>query len=306
MNLLGIEVSASTSRRLSLKRPAASLLTSALLVAGLAACGASSTAPASQPESGSAQSAAAKLVPESLKGKALSVAVLNNYPPGGFLEGDKLTGYGPDLVRAIAADTGLQINLQPSSFDAIIPGLQSKRWDFGAPPFSLTDERLKVLDLVPIHSSGTVYVVEANSGLNIEKGLDLCGHTVGGVQGITEMKYAAELSTQCEQAGKPAITQKEFGSQNEAVLALSSSRVDIVTTGAATASYLVSNSNEKFNLTPFTYKATTQSIGFIKGSEMGPIISQAMKDLAQNGEYKKILDKYGMAHLAVSDFEVRK
>lgn len=281
-----------------------------LFASGVVACGNSVSATTDQTpptSSSSGAGSAAQMVPDSLKNKTLNVAVLNNYPPGGFMEGAKLTGFGPDLAQAIAADAGLNLNLEVASFDVVIPGLQSKRWDFAIPPFSVTDARLKVLDLIPFMSTGTVFIVGSNSGVSVNSASDLCGRTLGGLQGSNELTAAADLSNQCQQSGKPAITVQAFGSQNEAVLALSSSRVEAVATGAATAGYLVQQNNGKFSLGSFTYQSYFNGIGFAKGNDqLEPVVVQALKDLEANGTYKKILEKYNLSNLAVSDFGVRK
>lgn len=288
-------------------RLSAGILGAILMVSGIAACGSSSNdAGASKPSASSSASLgeAAKRVPESLKNKTIKVAVLNDYPPLGFVNDGALAGTGPDLTKAIADDTGLKLEVQVSTATAMIPGLQSNRYDVINAQFQVTDERRKTLDFVTMATSGTAFVVRADSGFTVNSTADLCGRTSATLQGSAEHTKLEDLSKQCQSNGKQAIDIKAFTSNNEGGLALKSSRVDVFTLGAAASSDLVRTSDGKFVLAPFTYAQTLGAIAFPKGSEIAPIFHQAIQDLIANGKYKEIMEKYSMGKFTIPSSEL--
>lgn len=298
------------SARSQARRFSVATLCAVLLAGGLSACGSSVISgnnEATPSSSGAGLGEAAKLVPESLKNQTLKVVVLEDYPPLGYKEGGQLLGTSPDLVKAIAEDTGLNIQIETASFDTMIPGMQSKRWAFAAPTFNVTDERRKAMDFVTVQSSYTTVVQLADSGFNLQEDTDVCGKRVAVLQGGVEGDVMAALSKKCVENGKPEVPTDTFASANQAVLALSSSRVDLIATQDVQIGAIVDQGNGKFEAKPeirlFEQRA---GIGFTKGSELGPIVLQAMKDLIANGKYHEIFSKYKIETSEIKDPELLK
>src|SRR3954454_2638788 len=107
---------------------------------GLAACGSSdkSTSSTSGGSSGSGGQTAAKdpaiaaQVPSAIKSKGtLSVAADATYPPNEFLNpGQKsVMGMDADLAHALATVMGLKADVKNATFESIIPGLASGKYD---------------------------------------------------------------------------------------------------------------------------------------------------------------------------------
>src|SRR5262245_42484504 len=88
-------------------------------------------------------------VPSALKDKGtLIVATDATYPPNEFIGSDGATieGMTPDLGQALAAVMGLEFEFVNASFDTIIPGLSSGKYDLGFSSFTDTKEREQVVD----------------------------------------------------------------------------------------------------------------------------------------------------------------
>lgn len=284
-------------------------LCAVLLASGVVACGNSATTPtgdSSPSASGSGLGKAAELVPDSMKNQKIKVAVLNDYAPYGFMEGKDLVGVAPDLTRAIAADTGLDIELEVSAFASIIPGLQAKRWDFAVPTFSITDERRQVLDFVSVQKSATGFITLKDSGIKIAAGGDLCGHSVGAPQGTVNVDAVNEISAQCEKDGKSPVELQTFSTADQPVLALASSRVDAIATATVEFGPIVKQGAGKFEAQPYQHAPVLEGAGFPKGSPLAPIVEQAVKDLIANGKYKEILAKYDQTAAEISNPEILK
>src|SRR5690606_6183890 len=68
---------------------------------------------------------------------------IHNRAPWGFrtAEGD-VSGYHPDLVRAVFSSLGIdKVDFVAAEFGALIPGLQAKRFDMIASGLAITPER---------------------------------------------------------------------------------------------------------------------------------------------------------------------
>ncbi|MFF3463496.1 transporter substrate-binding domain-containing protein [Streptomyces sp. NPDC002619] len=76
----------------------------------------------------------------------LTVAVaVGGTPPGTTYldDGKTLTGQDVDFTKAVANVLGLRLTVEQAGFEAILPALDSGKYDFG-----VTDERRKTIDFV--------------------------------------------------------------------------------------------------------------------------------------------------------------
>ena len=66
--------------------------------------------------------------------------------------------------------SGLEVEHVPATFDTILPGLASGKYDLGMSTFSVTEERRKVVDFVPYLQGGTGLAVAPGNpqGLSVD------------------------------------------------------------------------------------------------------------------------------------------
>ena len=162
-------------------------------------------------------------VPAAVKSKGtLTVAADASYPPNEFIgsDGKTVEGMDADLAKALTGVMGLKANVVNATFDGIIPGLASKKYDLGMSSFTDTKEREKTVDFVTYLSAGTSFYVKAQGGPTINTLADLCGHKVAAEKGTTQATDAAAQGKKCTAAGKPGVTVSVFPDQNGANLAL--------------------------------------------------------------------------------------
>jgi polar amino acid transport system substrate-binding protein len=201
----------------------------AIVLAGCGSSKKSTTASTSASPSAGVNAAIAAQVPAAVKAKGtLIVASEAEYAPDEFIapDGHTVIGMDPDIVKAIAAVMGLKVKVVNSTFEAIIPGLASGRYDIGASSFTDTKEREKTVDFVNITSVGEAFLTKATGGPKINSLAELCGHTVSVEKGTTELEDAEKQNKKCKAAGKP-IKLLIFPGQNDANLALSSGRAEV-------------------------------------------------------------------------------
>ncbi|WP_413873409.1 transporter substrate-binding domain-containing protein [Albidovulum sp.] len=270
------------------------------ITAGLMALGAAVPASAEQYEP---DAAAVALVPAKIReAGTLRVAMPDQGKPFNYQDGDEIKGMEPDMARAIAETLGLtpQITLVP--FTAALPGLQSDKFDVSFGQFYIRPERLEVVDFVTDWSTYTVFLTLEEKGLNPTKVPDLCGLSVGAMQGTIQYDNLEKNADKCD-SGK--IDVHAFPSMANAVLALKSGRVDVVFVDPD-----ISREARKVDASlKESGKLNRGILGIAisrdeKASGLANAIQAALVHLNETDDYKKILDEHETGYGAITDFEI--
>jgi polar amino acid transport system substrate-binding protein len=279
----------------------------------VAACGGSSSP--SGNSGGSPSSTAASItaskdatiaaeVPAALRSKGtLKVATDASYAPNESFDTDGTTiiGMDVDLGHALGQVMGLKFNFVNATFNGIVTGIASGRYDIGMSSFTDSKEREKTVDMVTYFTAGTSFFTTANGGLNITGLADLCGHSVGVESGTTQEIDSKAQSKKCTRAGKAKVDVKAFDDQNGANLALTSGRVDLIMADTPVVNYQIKKSNGAFKLIGQEYGAAPYGIAVPKGSGIAKAILDAEKKLIADGVYLNIMKKYGIEAGAITD-----
>ncbi|KAA0915242.1 amino acid ABC transporter substrate-binding protein [Psychrobacter sp. ANT_WB68] len=126
----------------------------------LAACNQSPTNNAADTKAtDSAASGGSDLLQRINNGGTINVGTEGTYPPFTYHdESGKLTGYDVEVTRAVADKLGVKVEFKETQWDAMLAGLDSKRFDMVANQVSLTTpERLAKYDkATPYSWSGAV------------------------------------------------------------------------------------------------------------------------------------------------------
>jgi polar amino acid transport system substrate-binding protein len=244
------------------------------------------------------------LVPAAIKSKGtLTVAADATYAPNEFIaaDGHTVIGMDADLAKAIGEVMGLRINMVNATFDTIIPGLVSGKYDLGMSSFTDTLERQKVVDFVTYFIAGTSFYVKSTGGPNIASLADLCGHKVAVEKGTTQQADSQAQSHKCTAAGKPAVAVQVYNDQNAVNLALSSGRADVAMADSPVAEYQVKKSGGTFKLSGQPYGTAPYGIAIPKNSGMTKPVLGAVMALMAQGTYKQILTRWGVESGAISN-----
>lgn len=289
------------------------LAAGAVLALSVAGCGGGDDETTSSTPSGSggdAQVAAtvdktvADMVPADVKAKGtLTVGSDPTYAPNEFLDDDGTTiiGMDPDLGKAIADVAGLKVKFEKASFDAILPGIGSKKYDVGMSSFTDTKEREQEFDFVTYFTAGTSFFVKAQGGPNITTVADLCGHKVAVQKGTVQQDDATAQAKKC---GGNKLDVQVYPDQNGANQALISGRADVGMADSPIAAYQVKQTEGQFKLSGEAYDTAPYGIALPKGSKLAPAIQAALKKLIADGSYSKILSKWGVESGAVTEPEI--
>jgi polar amino acid transport system substrate-binding protein len=283
-----------------------SAATGVFLAVGLfaAACGSSGPSPtASSSTPSKAVSSIAAQVPASIRSNGtLTVAADATYAPNEFIgsDGHTVVGMDADLAQALGQVMGLKVNMVNATFDTIIPGLASGKYDLGMSSFTDTKARQQTVDFVTYFNAGTSFYVKSSGAPSITSLADLCGHKVAVEKGTTQQSDAQAQAGKCTSAGKSAVNVEIFNDQNAVNLALSSGRADVAMADSPVAEYQVKQSGGTFKLSGQPYGTAPYGIAIPKNNGMAKPVLAAMKTLIANGTYMKILTKWGVQAGAIT------
>lgn len=299
-----------------LTKKKADLIVGTLLLS-LAATGCTTVSEAESPQGGDASAsgsaasgaqatelgmdeAARALLPEEIReAGVLTVASDPTYPPFEYYDTDNKTiiGWDADMGDALGAVLGVKVKHVPATFDTILPGLQSGKYDLGMSTFSVTPERLKAVDFVPYLQGGTAVAVAPGNPEKLSVDAEaLCGKAIAAQKGsIQSLAVLPEFSKECTEAGSAAIDMQFFPTQNDANLALTSGRVQGVMADSVSLAYQGKLADGKFEVADGPdYEPLLTGTALGKGSELLPAIQAATVAVIESPAYQEINTKWAL------------
>jgi polar amino acid transport system substrate-binding protein len=242
-----------------------------------------------------------RLPAEMAASKTFTLAVALGSPPDDFRnEKGEIAGWEIDIMRAATQALGLRLELRPTTFDTLIPGLQAKRFDGAVGQMGVTVVREKVLDMIGTLVGNELFAALAESPIKVDGLDDLCGLSVATTRGSREMVFAEEHQPKCAAAGKKPINALAFNDGNGAADALMSRRADLFWLGSTTVGYFVAQSKGRAKVVGSYTDRGYIGIGLPKGSEMALPLQAAIQHLIADGTYRKIVAKWGVEDGAVT------
>ncbi|MYR08657.1 ABC transporter permease subunit [Gordonia sp. SID5947] len=125
-----------------------------------------------------------------LKPGTISVGTLSDAGPSICVNGQGVfTGFDNELLKAVAAKLGLQIQFSGTEFAGLLSQVANNRFDVGSSSITTTDERRKTVDFTNGYDFGYFSLVAPTSG-SIKGFSDLSDSTrIGVVQGTVQDDY---------------------------------------------------------------------------------------------------------------------
>lgn len=226
------------------------------------------------------------------KDNGIKAAVFNDWAPDEYLDADgQLKGWSVDLAKEMEVRLGVPFTFEGTSFDAIIPGLQSKRFDAGFSSFGTTAERLKTLDFVSQRRIGTSFAYPANSKLAVKSASDACGLTIAVLNGSWDIGLLEKLNAN-ECKDKPIVMQMH-ATQAQAELAVRSNRAEATVGGSVKLSYMATQTGD-LKVSELVLSPVNSCIGVRKGDPLGQVLTDAIQSMIDDGTYEKIMAKWGL------------
>ncbi|GAA1955955.1 ABC transporter substrate-binding protein [Amycolatopsis minnesotensis] len=243
---------------------------------------------------------AAALPPQVAGSGSLRLATNLQSPPNNFYAADGRTpiGYEVDIAKAIAAKLGVRVEHQDADFSSLIPSLESGRVDLTMAAMNDTKEREARIDFVDYFTSGITIMVRKANPEQITEPDALCGKAVAAVQGTSNQRFAAEQSTECARAGKPAVTIEATDSDARSEDELKTGRVSAVLNDLPSASFAARTvaDGAAFDVVPGQpLNGGPYGIGFAKSNrQLADAVRGALQALIDDGTYDRILTAWGL------------
>ena len=213
----------------------------------------------------------------------LTMATNAEFPPYEYYEGEKVVGIDAEVAEKIAEKLGLELEIKDVSFDSIIPGVQSGKYDMGMAGMTVTDERKRSVNFSDSYATGiqSVIVKEDSKIASID---DLKGKKIGVQTATTGDIYASD------DCGEDNVKRYENGAA--AVAALTANKVDCVIIDNEPAKSYV-EANKGLKILDTEYAVEDYAICFSKDSEeLQKKVNDALNELKKDGSIQKIVDKY--------------
>ncbi|MHA3684780.1 transporter substrate-binding domain-containing protein [Leucobacter sp. HY1910] len=246
--------------------------------------------------------AAAALVPQSIRDTGqLVVAIPTNEPPTQFYrEGTKeMTGLNPDIARLLAGALDLDLQIDVTNFDAIIPGLSANRFDLTVSSMTPTSERIKQLDFVDYVRVGNGLGAQAGNPQGVAFDA-LCGKRVAVLKGSYQLTARVpEMVAECAKSGAGALEVLQFPDTQQAVSSVLSGRADAVFADAPIIAY-AADQDARFEVVEENAFGNV-GIGIPKDTDMLDAVSTAMNAVIESPEYLDMLTSYGLESMAIDD-----
>jgi len=255
----------------------------------------------------SVDKAAADLVPQAIKDKGtLTIGTDASYAPSEFLAGDGETieGFDIDVFKAVAGVLGLKVDFKPASFDTIITGVTSGKYDAGVSSFTINDERKKQVNMVSYFSAGTQWAAPSGKGGDIDTDKP-CGLSVAVQKGTVQQEEDLPAKEKaCKTAGKP-IKVLVYDKQDQATAAVANGKADAMLADSPVVAYAVEQSKGKLEAAGDIYDAAPY--GYVvakKNTDLADAFVKALEKLKEDGGYEKALKDWGVEAGAIDTFAV--
>lgn len=291
-------------------RPLTALLGIAAL--GLTGCGASAPdagAGAPAPASGVTTTAPyyAQL-PDSVKqaGKLVVGSQLSS-PPIAFIteDGKTIKGVNKDLADLLSKQLGVPIEFTQYAFPGLQPALTSKKIDAVFDLMDDTPSRQKTFDFVDFIVDGFTILVKDGNPEGINGVADLCGKSVSIVTGSTAIPIVEKATAACAASGKAPVTMTQYPKASDARLQVQSGKIPAFLGATPVMLYLADNAEggKAFNAVKGEILGKTVAGMAVRKDDtaLRTALVDAFKAIMDDGSYKKVLDSYGLADLALTE-----
>ncbi|MFE7115829.1 ABC transporter substrate-binding protein [Streptomyces sp. NPDC057654] len=238
------------------------------------------------------------------------------YPPVEFKKEGQTVGLDPDIAAAVGKQLGVEFKFSNATFDTLLAGLRSKRYDVAMSAMTDNKDRQtgvdpdtnkKVgegVDFVDYFSAGVSIYTPKGKTQGIKGWDDLCGKKIVVQRGTVSHDKAKEQSKKC---GSNPIKIEAFDDDVQAQTRLRGGGADAGSSDFPVAAYAVKTSGggKDFEMVGDQIQAAPYGMALSKDqTQLRDAIKAAVDAIIKNGEYQKILDKWGVSAGALKEAKV--
>lgn len=255
----------------------------------------------------SADQALAAQVPDSIKSDGvITVGTDSSYAPSEFLaaDGSTIEGFDVDLFNLVAQKLGLKAQFQSADFGTIIAGVGSGKFEIGVSSFTINAEREGQVNMVSYYNAGTQWATKKGNPNKIDPS-NACGKRIAVQKDTVQVDDIQKRSKDCTSAGKKAITVDQYAHQTDATAAIVSGKDDAGLADSPVMAYAVKQTNGQLELLGDIYDSAPYGYTIAKDqTQFADAVSKAVQAVIDDGNYKKVLEKWGVEAGAIDTSQV--
>ncbi|MER5752534.1 ABC transporter substrate-binding protein [Streptomyces sp. NPDC002088] len=230
------------------------------------------------------------------------------YAPVEFKDSSGNTvGIDPDLADALGKQLGVKFEFQNGTFETLITGLRSKRYDIAMSAMTDTKDRQEGVDsdtgkkvgegvdFVDYFTAGVSIYTPKGKTQNIKSWADLCGKKIAVQRGTVSEDLAKSESAKCTGGKKIAI--ESYDNDQQAQTRLRAGGADAGSSDFPVAAYAAKTSGggKDFEIVGEQVEAAPYGIAIAKSNtQLRDAIQAALDAIIKNGEYDKVISKWGV------------
>jgi polar amino acid transport system substrate-binding protein len=254
-------------------------------------------------------------LPQSIRDKGtIKVGSDIAYAPVEFKDDSgKTVGIDLDLADAMGKQLGVKFEFENGTFDSLLTGLRSKRYDIAMSAMTDTKDRQEGIDsdtgkkvgegvdFVDYFTAGVSLYTPKGKTQGIKTWDDLCGKKIV-VQRATISEDLAKA--QAKKCGSKKLTIEAFDNDQQAQTRLRSGGADVGSSDFPVAAYAVKTSGggKDFEIVGEQVEAAPYGIAVAKSNtELRDALKAAMDAIIKSGEYDKVIAKWGVQAGAVKE-----
>ncbi|MFF5721599.1 ABC transporter substrate-binding protein [Streptomyces buecherae] len=241
------------------------------------------------------------------------------FPPVEFKKSGRTVGIDPDLADALGKELGVRFQFANGTFDTLLTGLRSKRYDIAMSAMTDTKERQEGIDPEKGKkvSEGVDFVDYFQAGVSIytRKGKtqsigswdDLCGKKIVVQRGTVSHDLAKDQVKACEEKGRGKIAIEAFDNDVQAQTRLRAGGADAAASDFPVAAYAVQTSGggDDFEIVGEQVEAAPYGVAISKdNTQLRDALKAAFDEIIKNGAYEKVLKKWGVEAGAVTEAKI--
>jgi len=236
-----------------------------------------------------------------IKPGTLMLSVNPTLPPQQFLdEKGELQGLNVEMGKDIAKRMCLTVEFIRMDFPAMVPALRDGRFDGIDTGMFLTEERTKIMFMVPHAQQALSVFVPADSKLVLKDISDLGGHIVGVESATNNERKIKEAEKEWVAKGGKPMDLRSFKTATETVAALRAGQLEAAVNIDETATDLEKRGFKTLLKglygTPITFAFRNRAVA--------EAAAEAITAMKADGSYDKLFDKFGMTRLPDTVFKI--
>ncbi len=265
-----------------------------LLIVALLALSACTPVRPAATSGGAAPAATGKLAEIQAAGK-LVVGTSADYPPYESIDADgNFVGFDMDLIRAIGAELGVEVEIQDMPFDTLIASVQEGKIDAVIAAMQATAERDEQVDFtIPYRMTKDAFIGAGDTAIVIEQAEDAAGKSIGAQTGTVQERWIQENLVATGLTAADQVSSYERA--DLAALDVANGRIELLLMDAEPAVTLAEQNGLKILLITETTAEGGKSIAILDGAtDLKAELDRIIQELIDDGTVQRIQEENGL------------